>query len=161
MKKTLMAFLILCVSFFVSGCIDSDIEMTNSNTTYSKGENVKVGYISYQVYKVYSQKRIGSYDFGKTANANYLIVDVSAKNEDTQSRMIPDFELVDENGSSYESDSESAMYLPDNKAFYFDSLNPGVQKRGYVVFDVPEGKQYKLKISGGYFSSGYAYINLM
>ena len=53
------------------------------------------------------------------------------------------------------------MYLPENKAFYFDSLNPGVQKRGYVVFDVPEGKQYKLKISGGYFSSSYAYINLM
>ena len=127
----------------------ADSSTKKDNSIYI-GDDVKVGYISYHVYGTNWQSYIGDKYFGSKANASYLIVDISAKNEDKQSRLIPNFELIDDDGNKYES-SEDAMYLGD-KAFIFESLNPSVSKRGYVVFDVPKKDTYKLVISGGYFS---------
>lgn len=64
------------------------------------------------------------------------------------------FHLVDENGANYDTRFESAEFS------ILEKLNPGVQKIGTIVFDVPRGHTYKLKLSGGFWSSDYAFVEL-
>jgi hypothetical protein len=41
-----------------------------------------------------------------------------------------------------------------------ESLNPDVSKKGAIVFDVPMTHKYMLKVSGGYWSTDNALIEL-
>jgi hypothetical protein len=72
--------------------------------------------------------------------------------------MIPPLKLVDENNAEYEASSKG--WAVKESIGIITTLNPGVQKKGTAVFDVPKGHVYKLKISGGYFSAEDTLINL-
>ena len=66
---------------------------------------------------------------------------------------------MDENGAEYESSAE-AMII-ENAIGVLESLNPSVWKQGLVVFDVPQNHQYRLKVSGGYWSTEDGYIRVL
>jgi len=89
----------------------------------------------------------------------FLFVEVSVRNDDTKPRMIPPFRMVDENGAEHETSSKA--WAVEGSIGVLDSLNPGVEKRGNIVFDVPQGHQYKLKVSGGYWSPEDALIEIV
>ena len=72
--------------------------------------------------------------------------------------MIPPFKLVDDQNREYESSAEAVMI--ENSFDVLDSLNPDVTKQGYVVFDVPANRTYKLQLSGGFWSSETGYIRI-
>ena len=91
-------------------------------------------------------------------DATYLFVDLTVRNDDKQARTIAPFKLVDENGAEYETSSKA--WSVKGGIGVLHSLNPAVSKRGYIVFDVPRGKHYKLKISGGYWSNDEALVDL-
>jgi len=128
-------------------------------TEYKVGDTIAVGYTGYKVVDVRWSDRLTDNPFLKTrANANYLVIKLGVANGDKQARMIPPFHLVDENGAEYDASSQS-VYLSD--AFpLLENLNPGVGKAGSIAFDVPRGHTYKLKLSGGYWSRDYAFVEL-
>jgi len=126
-------------------------------TTYIAGETVHVGYTSYCVWRSWWSKKLSDNQFyGYTADAMFLVVDLTVRNDDKKERTIPGSYLFDENGAKYGISSQAAC-LEDSFGV-FDDLNPGVSKRGLVVFDVPTNHDYRLKVSGGFWSSEYAFI---
>ena len=83
---------------------------------------------------------------------------MTVRNDDRKARMVPPIKLIDEQGREYESSAAGTMI--ENSIGVLETLNPDVSKQGYVVFDVPKGRTYKLKLSGGYWSGETGYIRL-
>ena len=126
---------------------------------YGMGKTVHVGYTSYAVWKAWFSQRLSSNPYmNEPPDAAYLFVRMSIRNDDKKARMIPPLKLVDTEGNKY--DESSNTDLADNGIGILTSLNPGVTKTGVLVFDVPKNKQYRLKLSGGYWSGATAYVRI-
>jgi hypothetical protein len=134
----------------------SDKTTATDAPEYQMGVTVPIGNISYVARSAYWTN--GS-PYAQP-DASFLCIDVTVQNNDNQSRMVPPFQLIDENGAEYDSSSKG-LFFPDSIGPLYD-LNPGVQKRGSVVFDVPQNHQYKLKVSGewGAPSRDATFINI-
>jgi len=118
---------------------------------YSEGNSFKVGYTSYTVSRSWWSDRLSNNMYlDQKPNAMYLFVELTVKNEDTKERMIPPFHLIDGKGREY--GASTGAWVLDGWMGVLDSLNPGVSQKGFVVFDVPKGNTYKLKVSGGFWS---------
>jgi len=139
---------------------------TTEQTSQSKatevnkqGDTVHVGYTSYAVWKSWWSDRLSANEFlSHRPNAAYLFVDLTVRNDDMKARMVPSLILTDENGAEYEASSHG--WATDGAIGILESLNPSVSKQGFVVFDVPRDRQYRLKLSGGYWSAEAAYVQL-
>ena len=139
--------------------VRSSAPTQNTNSTFKIGETAHIGYTSYVVWKAFYQNQLSNNPYlNQAPDATFLFVDITVRNDDKKARTIAPFKLVDENGSEYETSSKS--WSVDGSIGVLDSLNPEVEKRGYIVFDVPRGKHYKLEISGGYWSSDKAFVDL-
>jgi hypothetical protein len=120
---------------------------------------VNVGYMSYKVWRTWWSDRLSSNEFlDSRPNAKWLFVELSARNNDKKPRMIPPFKLMDEQEREYDSSSEGALI--ESAIGPLESLNPDVVKQGRVVFDVPQNRTYRLKVSGGFWSREDTYIPL-
>jgi hypothetical protein len=121
------------------------------------GDSVSVGYMAYRMNTAEWLHFVDGMDRPK---ASYLVIDIAVKNNDRQARTIPSFQLVDERGAEYDSDSGAwRMRRPHIGAL--DELNPGVVTTGAIVFDVPKEHTYRLKVSGGYWSDATALIEIL
>jgi len=130
----------------VRSCGSSDKEIQ----TYEAGSWVRVGDLSYLVSGAYWTRKI------ERSNAHFLVVDLTVRNDDDESRYIPDFELVDDRGATHSRTTTNA----DGALGVLDELNPRVEKQGYVAFKVPPGN-YKLKVSSrAVWSRDHAFIEL-
>ncbi len=126
---------------------------------YNTGETLHVGYTSYCVWRSWWSKRLSDNQFlDNQPDAMFLFVELIIRNNDKKARTIPPFYLIDENGAEYETSSKA--WSVDGSIGALDSLNPSVQKQGIIVFDVPTNHNYKLKVSGGYWSTEDALITL-
>lgn len=168
------AFLILIILGVIGSLLDKETSRTTSTrpsstssqpepeskqNTYKEGETVHVGYTSYAVWRSWWSSRLSSNEFlDQPPNAMYLFVELTVRNNDNKARMVPPFTLVDENGAEYEASSNA--WAVEGSIGILDSLNPSVGKQGLVVFDVPKGRTYRLKLSGGYWSAEDAYVQL-
>lgn len=127
--------------------------------THKEGDTVSIGYTTYVAWQSYWTDRLtDNPHMHKAPDAKYLVVEVSVRNDDKKERSIPPFKLVDESGREY-GKSSNAYALSDHIG-PLSSLNPDVQKDGYIVFDCPPGRTYALRVSGGYWSSDSATIAL-
>jgi len=156
----IMLLLILgCRSSANSGESDPGATQTESQSGHATGENVKVGYMEYKVYDSWFTNQLSDKGYPNTPpDAQYLFVDLQMQNDDKEQRTIPDFKLKDENNAEYGT-SDKAWALEGSVGLLQD-LNPGVSKRGFVIFDVPQNHKYKLKVSDGYWSTDETTIDL-
>jgi hypothetical protein len=108
---------------------------------------------------------IGSNEyFRKEANGEYIIVDVEVTNTGNKAQILSDsyVKLVDGQGREYSADSTASMYLGNQQSLFFEQINPGVSKRGALVFDVPKGLDVaKVRISNNLLESSVYYVNLV
>ena len=150
---------LLMVLFFGCSPESTRSDSTAQSKIYKEGEAVNVGYTSYVVWRSWWASRLSSNEFlDQRPNASYLFVDLTVRNDDKKARMVPPFKLVDENGSEYDSSPNS--WAIEGSIEILESLNPSVSKQGIVVFDIPKDHQYRIKLSGGYWSSKDAYVEL-
>jgi hypothetical protein len=152
----------------IAGCDSSSMsahpsQTTSTNKVYSKvyeqGQSVHVGYMSYAVWS--SRWTYTSNDntyLDTPPNAMYLVVNLTVRNNDRKGRTVPSFSLVDELGREYGTSDKS--WRVSDAIGMIENLNPDVSKQRNIVFDVPRGRIYKLKVSGGYWSSESALIAL-
>jgi hypothetical protein len=130
-----------------------------SAAVYQQGQTIHVGYTSYLVSGSWWSTRLSSNQFlDQRPNARYLFVDLTVRNDDTKPRTVPPFKLNDDNGAEYDA-SDRGLQV-EGSIGIIENLNPSVSKRGYVVFDVPSDRNYRLKLSGGYWSSEAAFVRL-
>lgn len=127
--------------------------------TYKEGDIVNIGYTSYAVWSSWWSSRLSDNQFlDDQPDAMFLFIGLTIRNDDKKARSIPPFQLIDENGAEY--DTTSKGWAVEGSIGLFDSLNPGVKKQGTIVFDVPQNHNYKLKLSGGYWSGEDAFVNI-
>ena len=126
---------------------------------HKMGETVSIGYTSYAVWRARWSNQLSDNEFlNQRADAAWLFLDVTVRNDDREARSIAPFKLVDETGAEHEASSKA--WSVEGSIGVLDSLNPGVEKSGRVVFDVPKNHRYKLKVSGGYWSGESALIEI-
>lgn len=122
------------------------------------GETLNVGYTSYCVWRAWYSNRLSKNQYlDKRPNARWLFVDLTVRNNDTKARMIPPLKLIDENGAEY----ESSPAMIEGTIGILESLNPSVKIQGLVVFDVPDTRDYRLKVSGGFWSADDGLIRIV
>lgn len=131
----------------------------NETKIYKEGDVVNIGYTSYNVFKLKWTDRLSNNPYlNQKPDAMFLLVGLIVTNNDKKARSIAPFKLIDENGAEYETSDKawaiSSVIGP------LTSLNPGVKKKGVIVFDIPMEHKYKLKVSGGYWSTENAFIQL-
>lgn len=126
---------------------------------YNEGETVRVGYTTYAVWRSWWSNQLSENPLlNQRPNAKYLFVELTVQNNDKKARMVPPFTLIDDSGAEYEASSNG--WAVEGSIGLFDSLNPSVSKQGVVIFDVPQSRNYRLKLSGGYWSLQDAFIQL-
>lgn len=126
-----------------------------SSATHPMGQPFSIGYLSYTVHKAqWSSAPLA----GQAPNAAFVAVEVSVTNGDRSASMVPPFHLIDEAGAEYD-ESGTKIFLP-GAIGLLENLNPGVSKRGWLLFDAPQAHAYKLKVSGGYTSGDAALVPL-
>ncbi len=126
---------------------------------YKERDTVNIGYTSYAVWRSWWSTKLSDNQYmNETPNAGFLFIELTVRNNDKKARTIPPFKLIDENGAEYDS-SNKAWRVKDSIGVV-EELNPSVEKKGVVVFDVPQNHRYKLKVSGGFWSKDNALIEL-
>ena len=119
---------------------------SKSKKVYSEGETVHVGYTSYAVWRSWWSSKLSDNQFlDDRPDAMFLFIELTVRNDDKKARSIPPFKLIDENGAEYETTSKA--WAVEGSIGVLESLNPGVKKQGFIVFDVPTNHKYKLKVS--------------
>ena len=69
--------------------------------------------------------------------------------------------LVDDQGREFSPDTSAAFYLDSNQALMFEQVNPGIVKKGKIVFDVPENLNVaNVRISSNLVSSSFYNVKL-
>jgi hypothetical protein len=97
----------------------------------------------------------------KTAQGEFVIVDLSVKNIGDSSQLLSDWSqyLYDTSGSRYSADSAAGMYLGADGAssVWLAEINPGNMVTGKIAFDVPKGtKITQAELHDSAFSGGVA-----
>ena len=138
----------------------------SKRTTYKLGERFEWGGYAYTFHEAKKANEIGSTILGtflgEKADGFFIIFDVSIENigKETDYYLGDRIQIIDDKERVYDSDDFAAIYLEDGQ-FLFDQLQPGLPKRGKIVFDVPKGIRGITRISnGGLFSEKYVYVSL-
>jgi hypothetical protein len=126
---------------------------------YKFGQSFSIGYWSYLCHSAFWTSVLGSSPYSlERANAKFVVVDITVRNDDTSSSTLPPLQLRDAQGRTY--DESSAVMLGQGFFSVLEQLNPGVSKRGHIAFDVPPDRQYSLILSGGIESGKRASVIL-
>jgi hypothetical protein len=134
-------------------------DIPTAETPAKIGDTFAIGYWAYTVHGATWQTAVPSAGYSaEFPDAAFLIVDLSACNEDRTASTLPRFKLVDNQGREYD-ESSKGVYL--QGAFEtLKTMNPGVYSRGNVLFDVPHRSDYRLKVSGGLESEKFRLVDL-
>lgn len=177
MKKMAIIIIFTLFGLFVIGSItDDEVEVdTNKADAIEKKKDekeiypmkfgVKAGDILYYVHGTESKKELTSVLGNKTTNGQFLIVNLFVGNDDKEARTVDGsmFKLLDANGKEYESSVELDTYVNEDIGFFLQKINPGMNKEGKIVFEIPaDAEGLVLEVSSGFGWSGgeIAYIGL-
>ncbi len=129
--------------------------------TYGLGDSIQAGDFKWKITKVSTTKEIGQdimgSFFGEKADGVFVILDVEVENTANSAKYLMDsyLKLVDNQNREFSPNSAAVIYLkPEGSALMFEQVNPGIIKKGKIVFDVPESvKNFNLKITSSLFES--------
>ncbi len=133
--------------------------------TYSIGDSIQAGDFTWEITKSSTAKTIGSNPYLKTeASGIYIILDVEVENTGKSAKYLMDsyLKLVDDQGREFSPDTSAAFYLDSNQVLMFEQVNPGIVKKGKIVFDVPENLNVaNVRISSNLVSSSFYNVKLI
>ncbi|MBU1252219.1 MAG: DUF4352 domain-containing protein [Nanoarchaeota archaeon] len=135
---------------------------------YKLGDRVVVDDVAYTINSKTENSQVGkSYVYGDyesfmgtTADGIFYIFDLTVENVGMESKTLwgTNIKIYDSQGRSFDHDSMAEIYLDDS--LQYDQLQPGLPKRGKIVFDVPKGLTGKLEISSTeFFSDNKEYVS--
>ena len=142
---------------------------TEEVKTYSIGDSIQAGDFTWKITKSSTTTEIGEdlagTFFGEKADGIFIILDVEVENTGKSAKYLMDsyLKLVDDQGREFSPNSVAAIYLkPQGSALMFEQVNPGIIKKGKIVFDVPAGlKVANIRISSNLVSSSFYNVKLI
>jgi len=163
-------FGVLIILFVISnigsenGSQGTEINTENSIKTeeisvYSLGDRVVVENFAYTFRDVTEKIYVGSNYFKEYPNGIFLVFDVEVENIGNKADYINnEIYIIDNQNREFEQDDGAWAYLEDN--LIFEELNPGLTKKGQIIFDVPKDIDGKIGIKKSSWSSDFsAYIS--
>lgn len=132
------------------------------------GERIIVDDFAYTYHGMATSQTIGSYIgstfYGEQASGKFIILDFTIENvgKDSETMQFSNINIVDDQGRTFQHNWQAEVDLwTDKKEPILNNvqLQPGLPKRGKIVFDVPENINGKIELSGGLFSEK-RYISL-
>jgi hypothetical protein len=128
------------------------------------GDAVKAGDWQFTVTDLdCGESEVGDDDRTKEADGEFCLLEISAKNNGDSEGTVPgdDQKLSDDDGKTYRSDLEAALYDDPDSNLFADGVDPGDTARGTVVFDVPKKVTITgVTLTGGGGSGGKARVSL-
>jgi hypothetical protein len=79
----------------------------------------------------------------KEDSSRYLVIDLILKNRDTESKLMPDGELLIENGSEKMKFDHSETILKEGWGQLMDNTGPGITNKTKLVYKIPGGASGK------------------
>lgn len=142
---------------------------TEAVKTYSMGDSIQAGDFKWKITKSSTAAEIGQYIgdsfFGEKADGIFIIIDVEVENTGNSAKYLMDsyLKLIDDQNREFSPNSIAAIYLqPSGSALMFEQINPGIVKKGKIVFDVPAGlKVANIRLSSNLISSSFYNVKLM
>jgi len=132
---------------------------------YNIGDSLKVGDVVFTVTGKSTASNVGG-EFGQNAQGKYLILDMVIKNEGKEALTIDSsfFKLLG-GGAEYTADATADIFANEaGGSFFLQSVNPGIEFKGKIVFDVPaevaDANDVKLNVQTGIFGTEQGKINL-
>jgi len=115
---------------------------SSSSSTVGIGQTLKTDYFDVTVNGVKTVKKIsdpgGFMNTNAEAGNKFLVIDVTFKNTDNESRMVLDGDLhINYNGKDYNYDKAETLMI-DGYGLFLDQLNPLVSKTTKLVYKIPE-----------------------
>lgn len=129
---------------------------------YKIGEAVKVGDVIFTVHGKSTATNVGG-QFGKNSTGTYLILDVTVRNEGKEAITTgASFFKLLQGDTQYEADDSATIYANEaGKGFFFEEINPNLEKRGKIVFDVADANAaYQLQVQTGFWGTETSVIDL-
>jgi len=149
---------------------NNEIKATQEEVkTYVLGDSIQAGDFTWKITKSSTATEIGEdlmgTFFGEKADGIFIILDVEVENTGNSAKYLMDsyLKLVDDQGREFSPDSVAAVYImPTGSALMFEQVNPGIVKKGKIVFDVPVSlKVANVRISSNLLSSSFYSVKLM
>jgi len=137
----------------------------NQQINYKFGERIVHGDWAYTFNNMETKSEIGENVLGsfigEKADGIFLVFDVTIENigKKTDYYLSDLIQIIDNQDRVFDHDSTAEIYLKDGESFGFDQIQPGLPKRGKIVFDVPKDIKGNLRISKGIFSSKYVFVS--
>ena len=144
---------------------NTDNEATVNTPQFSNiGDQVEVGHFSYIVNKARFAKSVGDSYSKETADGIFLIINLTFRNNDNEEHTLDNslFKLTDEAGTEFSTSSNGEMVLETsgNKSLFLKECNPQITKSGFLIFEVPDVKDYYLHLSGGFWNGKTAIVTI-
>jgi hypothetical protein len=131
-----------------------NIKEPDQQKIYGLNEKVNVGSFVYTFLDLKKRYSIGDEYFGDESDGVFFIFNVEIENIGNEANYINDeIYIIDSQGREFTQDDSAWMSLEDN--LIFTELNPGLTKKGQIVFDVPENIEGKIGIKENMWSSDY------
>lgn len=139
-----------------------------SEADYGLGDELEAGDFKWKFVKYTTASEIGEDIMGTfmgvKADGEFLIVDVEVENVGKSAKYLMEsfVRIIDEQGREFSADVTAAFYLkPQGSSLSFDIVNPGIVKKGKIVFDVPSGlKIAKIRVSSNLLEDSFYSVNL-
>ncbi len=146
----LLAGILGCVGVFtlflggaakVAGELDDNGKGKNA-AAGQMGQPIKDGKFEFTVTGIKcGVDRVGPAEFGEKAQGEFCLVDVSVKNVGDTAEVFLDAsqKAYDAKGTEFTVDSGAATWANKDYSTFLETINPGNQVKGKLVFDVPAG----------------------
>ena len=127
--------------------------------TFQMNQGVKLGYLSYAVWDARWYENCSNTPYlNVKPEYSYLLIEIKLRNDSGRQKVSPHFNLIDEDRFSY--NISKNYWTGVGNLRLMRSLNPGVTKEGYIVFDVPQNHHYKLRVSDPSQAGAYAFVEI-
>jgi hypothetical protein len=140
-----------------------------SDAEYALGDEIIAGDFKWTFNSYTTESEIGEYYMdtfmGVKADGEFLIIDTEVENigKSAQYLMTNYVKIIDDQEREFSADATAAIYIkPSGSSFGFDNINPGIVKRGKLVFDVPSGLRIaKIRVISNQASDRFFNIKLL
>ncbi|MGP4061822.1 DUF4352 domain-containing protein [Halobacillus sp. H74] len=121
----------------------ADAESTEEETTYSMGDTVEVGAMTYTINEKSTAKEVGPSVAPTTANGKYVVLNVTVKNNGNEAVTVDgSYFKLKQDEKTFETDSMASTSANQGEdgsiqnSFFLEQLNPGSEISGNIAFDV-------------------------
>jgi hypothetical protein len=122
------------------------------------GQPARDGKFEFTVTNVeYGKTQVGGQFANKTAQGQFVLVHVTVKNVGTEARMFTGAtqRALGEGGVKYDNDSSAEIYANTDNDTFLNTINPGNEVKGILVFDIPKDKKITaVQLHDSMFSGG-------